>query len=70
MPKERSVVGNTKGAVSGVPDGFGIGNVTFARVVNVFGRYCKPLLVDPVRLMPGTVPMVLSTLIKLRSAPS
>src|SRR5215471_18582253 len=65
----RSVVGIAKGTVVGVPTGNGTGSVIFERDVYVGGGYVTPVPPEPTRLMPGTVPTVLSTVMKLRRAP-
>src|SRR5215510_11523306 len=61
----------------GVPVGSGIGSVRFERVVSDDGTppvACGAFQVKPaplkIRLIPGTVLMVLSTVMKLRRAPS
>src|SRR5262245_28861640 len=71
MESDRSVVEITNGTVVGVPAGKGIGNVIFESDVYVEGVYSKPAAAteDPTRLIPGTVPMVLSTSMKSRAAP-
>src|SRR5215831_17775756 len=68
IPRVRSVVGTVKGAVADVPLALGIGNVKFERVVYVDGLNVWPLPPE-MMLIPGTVPMTPSTVMKLRSAP-
>src|SRR5215510_15551722 len=65
----RSVVGIAKGTVAGVPAGNGTGNVIFESDVYVAGLYVTPVPPEPTRLIPGTVPTVLSTVMKFRRAP-
>ena len=52
-----------------VPEGSGTGSAMFESDVYVDGVYVTPSLFEPIRLMPGTVPMAASTLVKFRSAP-
>src|SRR2546423_11132096 len=60
MVCERSFVGMAKGTTFGVPAGNGTGSVTFERDVYVAGVYVTPVPPEPTRLIPGTVPTVLS----------